>query len=197
MITPPLKRCLSSRSRLPSGTSVDKGVRNLFPPPPRKRFLTPFFLAAIFLAAAQRAPAQDAAAAKPADPRETAVRQLIDRYFLTWSRQDIDRYGQCFLPQAAVQLVDPERGLTTIPLGPFLESQRQAHRRAEKPLTETAEKVDIRFETPDVARVVVYWKLVGGERTEYGYDHFTLLSSDGKWRIANLLFYAVEPDAKR
>lgn len=152
--------------------------------------------AAALLSIAQLASAQDAAAPKPTDPREAAVRLLIDRYFFTWTKQDIDRYGQCFLPQAIVQLVDPERGLTTIPLGPFLESQREAHRRAAKPLTETAERVDVRFETPDVARVVVYWKLVGGDRTEYGYDHFTLLNSDGKWRIANLLFYAVEPDAK-
>ena len=45
-------------------------------------------------------------AAEPKDPREAEVRRLIERYFLSWSNQDLERYGQCFLPHAAVQLLD-------------------------------------------------------------------------------------------
>jgi hypothetical protein len=205
MTTPPSKPCPSSRPCLPSGDSAGQATVNQWNP--FRRIEVPagrwdqllhvtVVAAVIFGAIIQRAPAQESVTAKAGDAREQAVRLLIDRYFFTWSKQDIDRYGQCFLPQAAVQLVDPERGLTTIPLGPFLESQREAHRRSAKPLTETAEKVEVRFETPDVARAIVYWKLTGGERTEFGYDHFTLLNVGGKWRIANLLFYAVEPEVK-
>lgn len=188
MTTPPSKPCPSKTNNV---------ARNFFLGAVCEKFFVLFFLAMAIATVARFAPAQDAATTKAVDPREQAVRQLIDRYFLTWSKQDIDRYGQCFLPQAIVQLFDPQRGLTTIPLGPFLESQREAHRRAAKPLTETAESVDVRFETPDIARVIVYWKLTGNARNEHGYDHFTLLNTDGKWRIANLLFYAVEPEVKK
>lgn len=136
--------------------------------------------------------APPARAAELKDPREPEVRRLIERYFLSWSNQDLDRYGQCFLPNAAVQLLDANGALTTLPLGPFLQSQREAHRQAVNRLTETAETVDVRFEGK-VARVVVYWKLVGSEVDEYGYDHFTLINAGDRWRIANLLFYP-DPD---
>ncbi|RIK73788.1 MAG: hypothetical protein DCC67_17465 [Planctomycetota bacterium] len=124
------------------------------------------------------------------DAREQEVRDLIDRYFRTWSAQDIDRYGQCFAPQAVVQLVDAKGGLTTMPLGPFLRSQQEAQRRATAPMTETPESIAIRFDAK-LAHALVYWKLVDGPRTEYGYDHFTFVRQDGKWRIAHLVFYAV------
>jgi pyroglutamyl-peptidase len=130
-----------------------------------------------------------------ADPREKEVRELIDRYFKSWSNQDLVRYGQCFMPQAAIQLIDPHRGLITMPLTPFLQSQQQAHQASPNKMTETPESIKIRFDA-DLAHVLVYWKLVDGERLEYGYDHFTLMKSDGKWRIANIIFYAVEPAAE-
>jgi hypothetical protein len=135
--------------------------------------------------------AQDAAA----DPREEAVRELITRYFRTWSAKDMERYAQCFMPQAAIQLIDPAGKLITMPLRPFIESQREGHRKSEAGMTEAPESIDIRFEGR-TARVVVFWKLVEGERTEFGYDHYTLMQSDGKWRIANLLFYAT-PEEER
>ncbi len=132
-------------------------------------------------------------AGKPAtDPQEKEVRELLDRYFASWSNQDLMRYGQCFMPQAAIQMIDPQRGLITMPLTPFLQSQQQAHRASKNRMTETAESMKIRFDA-DLAHALVYWKLVDGDRLEYGYDHFTLMKSDGKWRIANLVFYAVPP----
>jgi pyroglutamyl-peptidase len=127
-----------------------------------------------------------------ADPREKEVRELIDRYFKSWSNQDLVRYGQCFMPQAAIQLIDPHRGLITMPLAPFLQSQQQAHQASPNQMTETPETIQIRFDA-ELAHALVYWKLVDGERLEYGYDHFTLMKSDGKWRIANIVFYAVKP----
>ena len=138
--------------------------------------------------AATAATARQAAA----DPQEKEVRELLDRYFASWSNQDLVRYGQCFMPQAAIQLIDPNRGLITMPLAPFLQSQQQAHQASPNKMTETPETIKIRFDA-DLAHALVYWKLVDGERLEYGYDHFTLMKSDGKWRIANLVFYAVPP----
>lgn len=146
---------------------------------------------------AYAAPAAPAAADADAaaDPRETEVRLLLDRYFKSWSNQDLLRYGQCFMPQAAVQLIDPVGRLVTMPLEPFLKSQYEAHKAAKNRLTETAESVEIRFDA-ELAHALVYWKLVDGERTEVGYDHFTLMKSEGKWRIANLVFYSVKPPAE-
>src|SRR5918995_1070593 len=68
---------------------------------------------------------------------EEAVRRLIDRYFRSWSNQDLVRYGQCFMPQAAIQLIEANGRLNTMPLAPFLKSQQEAHRQAKNPLTET------------------------------------------------------------
>ena len=124
------------------------------------------------------------------DPREKEVRELLDRYFKSWSNQDLVRYGQCFMPQAAIQMIDPDRGLVTMPLGPFLQSQQQAHQASRNRMTETPESMTIRFDA-NLAHALVYWKLVDGERLEYGYDHFTFMKDDGKWRIVNLVFYAV------
>lgn len=130
-----------------------------------------------------------------ADPREKEVGELIDRYFKSWSNQDLVRYGQCFMPQAAIQMIDPHRGLITMPLTPFLQSQQQAHQASPNKMVETPETVKIRFDA-NLAHALVYWKLVDGDRLEYGYDHFTLMKSDDKWRIANIVFYAVEPEAE-
>ena len=79
-----------------------------------------------------------------------------------------------------------------MPLTPFLQSQQQAHQASPNKMVETPETVKIRFDA-NLAHALVYWKLVDGERLEYGYDHFTLMKSNGKWRIANIVFYAVEP----
>jgi hypothetical protein len=122
------------------------------------------------------------------DAQREEVRQLIDRYFRTWSNQDMERYGQCFVPQAAVQLIDDNGQLTTMPLTPFLKGQQEAHRRSANRMVEAPESVEIRFDAK-LAHALVYWKLVDGPRIEYGYDHFTLMRSEGKWRIANLVFY--------
>lgn len=124
------------------------------------------------------------------DPREQEVRDLIDRYFLTWNAKDVDRYGQCFMPQAAVQLMDPAGRLTTLPLRAFLDTQREAHRAGED-LHETPENVEVRLEGR-IARAIVHWKLVAGERVQWGYDHFTLVKIGGQWRIANLIFYETQ-----
>ena len=133
-------------------------------------------------------------AASP-DPRKAGVEQLIARYFRSWSAQDMDRYGQCFMPHAAIQLIKEDGELITMPLGPFLRSQQEAHRRSEHAMVETAEKVEIRFDAK-LAHALVYWKLVDGPRIEYGYDHFTLMPSEGEWRIVNLIFYTTPGPSK-
>jgi ketosteroid isomerase-like protein len=115
---------------------------------------------------------------------------MIRRYFRTWSEQDIDGYNDCFAPDACVQYLDaPGTGrLSTTPRAPFIASQRDYHRRSPHKTVEVPETIDVRFEE-NLARVVVHWKLTAGPRTEYGYDHFTLMRHGGNWRIVNLVFY--------
>jgi len=145
-------------------------------------------------ARSQKAPASSSrktSAEQPADPRHAEVEELIKRYFATWSNQDIDGYGQCFMGNATIQFIDSQEELTRFSLAPFLASQREAQRMAQYRQTEVPETTDIRFEGP-LARVVVYWKLTAGPMAEYGYDHFTLMKYKGQWRIVNLVFYATK-----
>src|SRR5262249_6099105 len=102
--------------------------------------------------------------------------------------QDMKGYEACFLPEASIQNIDAEGRLTTQARAPFIESQRNYHRTAEHRTTEVPETIDIRIEKK-LARVVVYWKLTSGPRTENGYDHCTLVKHEGGWRIVNLVFY--------
>ena len=124
-----------------------------------------------------------------ADAMKAEVTELLQRYFHTWSSQDMERYGQCFMPQAAVQVIDQNGKLVTMPLAPFLRSQQEAHRRSANPMIETPESIEVRFDAK-LAHALVYWKLVDGQRVDRGYDHFTLMRSGGQWRIANLIFYS-------
>lgn len=123
--------------------------------------------------------------------RQNEVEQFVRRYFRTWSNQEMDAYGECFLPEACIQYVDAEGRLWTQSRAKFLQGQRSVHLNAPHRAVEVPESIDIRFEA-QLARAVVYWKLTAGPRTEFGYDHFTLVRHDGKWRIANLVFYTTK-----
>jgi pyroglutamyl-peptidase len=153
---------------------------------------------AVYKGSPTAAPAARAGREKPKEDRAKETREIkefIGRYFSTWSAQDIKGYDACFLPDASVQHVGSGGELTTYTRPQFIATQREFHRNSPVKATEVAEKVDIRFEEK-LARVVVYWKLTG-PRTDYGYDHFTLMKHEGNWRIVNLVFYSTPPAAKK
>jgi hypothetical protein len=135
---------------------------------------------------------EPAAAAEASDPRHAEVESFIKLYFSSWSGRDLETYGDCFAPDSCVQYIDDNKRIRLYELGPFLDLQENVHRRSRVRLTETPESIDIRFER-DLARVVVYWKLVAGSSTEFGYDHFTLLEDSDGWKIVNLIFYSTPP----
>ena len=131
----------------------------------------------------------EAQPSKDEDPRLGEVRTFVDRYFRSWSDQDMNTYDSCFLPEAVIQFIDDRAP-----------SRRRA-RRGSSPSSErcTGESVERNVEVPEsvevrlegrLAHAVVIWKLTSGERVQKGYDHFTLLKPEGKWRIVNLTFYA-------
>ena len=131
----------------------------------------------------------------PAGPaaKEKEVRAFVEHYFSTWSAQDMDGYDDCFMTDAAIQHIDSQGQLFTIPRPRFVASQRDAHRRSPSRMVEVPESIEIRFEQ-QIARAVVYWKLTAGARVQKGYDHFTLKQDRGRWRIVNLLFYSTSED---
>jgi len=125
------------------------------------------------------------------DTRPQDVEELIQRYFRTWSAQDMNGYGNCFLGNACVQYIDSDGQLDLYTLDQFLTYQRKLHRASQYRQTEAPESIDVHFESK-LARVVVYWKLTAGTTTQFGYDHFTLAKYRGRWRIANLVFYTTK-----
>lgn len=122
--------------------------------------------------------------------RTAEVKAFVERYFSTWSRNEMDDYADCFLNEAVIQFIDARGQLQSQGKRTFIAEQRQVQ--SKNPGLEVPEEIDIRFE-PNLARAVVYWKLTMNKRVEYGYDHFTLAKQDGKWKIVNLVFYKAPP----
>ncbi len=124
----------------------------------------------------------------PPDPAVAEVRAFLENYFAVWSANNMEAYGSLFAPEATVQVAGKGSTLRSLPLGPFLDGQRAAQ--AARQMSEAPLSVDVR-PSPDgrAAQATVRWRLVDGERSETGWDHFTLLRRDGGWRIVHLLFY--------
>jgi len=132
-------------------------------------------------------------AAPPADDPQTAeVRQFVQRYFRSWSNQEMNAYAEGFMSTATIKYIDGRGNVDSQGAREFLANQRLfqlINKAKEAPLS-----IDIRFEKR-LARVVAYWKLEDGSGTpRYGYDHFTLLKQDGKWKILSLTFYETEEE---
>jgi ketosteroid isomerase-like protein len=125
---------------------------------------------------------------KPEDPRHKEIKEFVNRYFRTWSEQDMKGYDGCFLPDAVIQYVDKMGGVSTTPRKEFVVGQADYHKNSPVKTTEVPETMEIHLEAK-LARVIVYWKLTAGARVDRGYDHFTLIKHDGNWRIVNLVFY--------
>ena len=126
-----------------------------------------------------------------AKPKETEViTEFIRRYFSTWSKQDMNGYDDCFLPDASIHYLDSNDAVTTYTRKQFVAFNTDFHKKTEH-ATEVAESIDIHF-SGKLAHVLVFWKLTIGDRRETGYDHFTLLKDGGNWGIINLTYYGSE-----
>jgi hypothetical protein len=121
--------------------------------------------------------------AAPPDPHRAALDQLVEQYFSTWSQPDIDAYGRCFHPNARIWF----EGGQSMPLGPFLESQRHAHASSPVPLREYPLEWDV-LSRNGLAHAWVRWELDRGGRIERGYDFFTFIHENGRWQVLALVF---------
>ena len=133
-------------------------------------------------------------AVKDSDNETRAVERLIQNYFQSWSEQRMKDYGDCFAEDSVIQEISGGR-IHTQMKGPFVTTQATYHKMALFKATEVPVRTDISFQG-ELAYAVVYWKLTAGPRTQFGYDHFTLLKQKDQWKIVNLVFYGTRPVEK-
>jgi hypothetical protein len=121
--------------------------------------------------------------ATPVDAERAALDELVERYFATWSKPDIDAYGRCFHPNARIWF----EGGESMALAPFLESQRRAHASSTVPLREYPLQWEVAARN-GLGHAWVRWELDRGGDLEHGYDFFTFIYEDGRWQVLALVF---------
>lgn len=118
---------------------------------------------------------------------EKAVRAHLERYFATWSAQDMEGYAACFHPQARITFNLGGGNVSSDGLTDFVHGQKMSHQSAPSPMTEVP--LGMKISTAKaVAQAVVTWELrkAGGNKT--GTDFFTLIRTADGWRIIALVW---------
>lgn len=121
-------------------------------------------------------------------PQAGEIETFLNRYFSTWSAQDMEGYGGCFHPTARVTFVEKGGLASSQGLTDFLHGQKMGHERSPERMTEVPTGMKITGDSR-VALAEVRWKLVKGSQTVTGTDFFTLLRTSEGWKIAALVFY--------
>jgi hypothetical protein len=119
---------------------------------------------------------------------EANVRRFLERYFSTWSANDMEGYGACFAPEARVTYVEKNGDLLSQGLTDFLHGQKMGHETSKVVMTEVPVTMQISGDML-VAQAAVSWKLTKGSKIETGWDYFTLRKANDGWRIVSLVFY--------
>lgn len=120
---------------------------------------------------------------------EAEVKALLDKYFTTWSAQDMAGYGACFHPNARVTFLDGKTGESmTQGLTDFVHSQKMAHAQFDGKMYEVPTSIELIGDAA-VTQAHVRWKLTRGATIVTGADYFTLIKAPEGWRIMSLVFY--------
>lgn len=124
------------------------------------------------------------------------IQTFLERYFATWSAQDMTGYADCFDPGASIHMLDPHDSLIVQGVPEFLRGQKEGHLRSKDKMVEvpTAFRI-ILSQDGRVAKAEVNWKLTRGTAVETGVDHFTLKREGQGWKIVDLTFYEDKPKA--
>lgn len=125
---------------------------------------------------------------KSPHPEEPAIRAHLERYFSTWSAQDMEGYGACFQEQARVFFVEKSGGSRSEGLTDFLHGQRLGHTQSPVKMTEVPLEMHVTGDAR-VAQAAVKWKLTKGAEIITGMDYFTLAKTAQGWRIVSLVFF--------
>jgi hypothetical protein len=128
-------------------------------------------------------------ATAPKHPEEAALRQFLERYFATWSAQDMAGYESCFADQARVSYVSSGgAGIDSQGLTDFIHGQKMSHQQSSTPMKEVPLEMKISGDDR-VAQAEVSWKLTKGGEEQTGVDYFTLVKQPQGWRILSLAFF--------
>jgi hypothetical protein len=123
-----------------------------------------------------------------AHPDEPAIREFLNRYFSTWSAQDMDGYGACFGEQARITYVEKGGASRSQGLTDFLHGQKLGHAQSPVKMIEVPLDMKISGDTR-VAQAAVKWQLTKGAEIVTGMDYFTLVKTPQGWKIAALVFF--------
>jgi hypothetical protein len=117
------------------------------------------------------------------------VEAFLDGYFSSWSRGDLEAYGQCFHADAVIFYADAAMTPHQSTVGPFLESQREAHAQSQQKMREIplSKRIEI---AGGIGVATVPWKLFVGAEETTGVDIFTLIKTAEGWKILALVFAA-------
>lgn len=121
-------------------------------------------------------------------PQQVEIETFLQRYFSTWSAQDMEGYGACFDPAARIIFVEKNGRASSQGLTDFLHGQKLGHQRSPVPMTEVPTAMRISGDTR-VAFAEVPWRLTKGRDVVTGVDYFTLARDGSGWRILALAFY--------
>jgi hypothetical protein len=103
------------------------------------------------------------ACSTPTHPEEALVRSFLERYFSTWSAQDMAGYESCFAPQARVAYVGPGGGgIDSQGLTDFIHGQKMSHQQSSSPMNEVPLEMKISGDAR-IAQAAVSWRLTKGD----------------------------------
>jgi hypothetical protein len=124
-------------------------------------------------------------------PQEEVIRETLTAYFKFWSQRQHEQYAGCFHPLAKIFYMDQSQKISSASLTEFLYQQKISLLN-----DSTMKEYPLDFEVmlqDNGALAKVKWQLDKGAPTqsshEQGYDLFTLINHEGKWKIISLLFY--------
>jgi Putative lumazine-binding len=123
----------------------------------------------------------------PTHPEEAELRPFIEKYFSTWSTQDMQAYEGCFHPSAKVTYVAKTGQIQSLALSDFIHDQTMSHRFSKERSIEVPTNIRLTGDAT-VVQAQVKWKLTVGPKITTGMDYFTLIKTENGWRIAALVF---------
>ena len=142
------------------------------------------FLLGLFLLSCNATSAED----------QKLIQSFLERYFSTWSAQDMAAYADCFDPGASIHMIDPRESLIVQGVPEFIRGQKEGHLRSPVKMTEVPTAFHITLSKDErLAKAEVNWKLTRGTEIETGVDHFTLKRQGTGWKIVDLTFYEDKP----
>lgn len=131
--------------------------------------------------------------AEPWDDEDAQqLEAFLERYFGSWSAQDMEAYRDCFHPRATIHHIDHDGRVTMQRLDDFIAGQRAGHARSPERMVEVPlwHRVDPGLKA---VQVHVRWHLTAGQREVLGRNHYTLQrGGEHGFQIINLVFYGEE-----